>query len=142
MSETMGFNEYQNESLRTAGVAVKYKPDFSKGSVIALIEQGRGMEAVEAFRAFCTVANAAMGMSGESGETTDYLKKVIFHGHKPDIEKVKKELGDQLWYISLCAWAFDLKMEDVAKANVLKLRERYPDGFDPARSQQRAAGDA
>src|SRR5581483_2039369 len=120
--------------------AKKYE-NIPKAGVIELIQAGKVEEAITAFRAFCTVANAAMGMSGEAGETTDYLKKVIFHGHKGDREKVKKELGDQLWYISLCAWAFDLKMSDVAEANVLKLRERYPDGFDPQRSQQRAAGD-
>lgn len=106
----MTFDEYQQLSLRTAP---------------------RGLSQ------FDRMNMGAMGLSGEAGEVTDMLKKISFHGHLPDKEKIGKELGDVLWYISYLADVFGLSLSDVAKVNVDKLKERYPDGFDPERSKNR-----
>lgn len=139
--EKMGFDEYQNEALVTAGASRKWDDACNMQSIREMLKQGQYTEAALAFESFCTLANAAIGMGGEAGETGDLLKKIIFHGHSMDVAKVKKELGDQLWYISLCAWAAGLTMEEIAKANVLKLRERYKGGgFDPKLSQNRVEG--
>lgn len=81
----------------------------------------------------------ALGLTGEAGEVADYLKKVYGHGHPLDRQKVKKELGDVLWYVAVLANSFGLTLEEVAEANVQKLRERYPAGFSPAASLTRAA---
>ncbi len=78
-----------------------------------------------------------LGLGGESGEVQDLIKKHLGHGHDLDKEKVKKELGDVLWYVAAIAGALGLKLSDVANANIEKLRKRYPDGFDPKRSQLR-----
>ncbi|WP_345788279.1 nucleoside triphosphate pyrophosphohydrolase family protein [Desulfitobacterium hafniense] len=84
-------------------------------------------------------ANFAMGLSGEAGEVTDYLKKVVFHGHELDKQKLSEELGDVLWYIAALAITAGLSLEDIAWDNVTKLKKRYPDGFDSKRSIQRPA---
>lgn len=83
-------------------------------------------------------ANFAMGISGEAGEVTDLLKKVVFHGHNLDKDKLKKELGDVLWYLATIASTAGLQLGEVAEANVEKLRQRYPEGFTESDSKRRA----
>lgn len=79
----------------------------------------------------------ALGLGGEAGEVQEILKKWLGHGHHLDREKLKKELGDVLWYLSsLATWA-GLSLDDVASANLGKLRARYPDGFSHEASKNR-----
>lgn len=40
----------------------------------------------------------ALGLIGETGEVVDLIKKHKFHGVPMDVEKLKKEVGDCLWY--------------------------------------------
>ena len=84
-------------------------------------------------------AQCAMGLAGETGEVADLLKKYLFHGHFIDKEKVKRELGDVLWYVAELAGACGFTMTDVAGANIAKLMDRYPDGFSEERSRNRAS---
>jgi len=48
-----------------------------------------------------------------------------------DVEKMKNEMGDVLWYFSILLSTLGLTFEDVIEANVTKLRERHPEGFRP-----------
>ncbi len=75
------------------------------------------------------LVNACLGLAGEAGEFNDAIKKVIYHGHNPDTEKLTFELGDILWYISLACYALDLELDEVAIKNIDKLTKRYPKGF-------------
>jgi len=81
--------------------------------------------------------NGVMGLCGESGEAIDIVKKHLFHGHPLDREALKKELGDIAWYLAETAWALDVSLEDVLRENIEKLQARYPEGFEPQRSQER-----
>ena len=81
--------------------------------------------------------NAIMGLCGEVGECADIVKKHHFQGHELDHEKLKDELSDVCWYVALLATALDLTLEEVMIHNVDKLKKRYPDGFDKARSINR-----
>ncbi len=81
--------------------------------------------------------NGVMGLCGESGEAIDIVKKWLAQGHSLDRGRLKKELGDIAWYLAETAWALDLPLEDVLAANIEKLRSRYPEGFDSARSISR-----
>jgi NTP pyrophosphatase (non-canonical NTP hydrolase) len=88
---------------------------------------------------------AAVGMSAEAGEFTEIVKKIIFQG-KPyteeNIEHLKIELGDILWYAAQACMALDVSFEDVMERNYKKLSARYPEGtFDVYRSENRAEGD-
>ena len=71
----------------------------------------------------------ALGLAGESGEVADLIKKHIAHGHDLDLDKLKKELGDVLWYIAGIAHLHGMTLSEVAIANIDKLLKRYPDGF-------------
>lgn len=69
------------------------------------------------------------GLTGESGEVAEMLKKVIFHRHELDKEKLTKELGDVLWYLSMLALQYDIPLTTIMEKNIEKLRARYPEGF-------------
>lgn len=84
------------------------------------------------------LALAALGMAGEAGEIADAVKKWLFQEHPIDLGHVGEELGDVLWYVTLAATAIGWSLEDVMRHNVEKLRRRYPDGFDAARSLNRS----
>lgn len=84
-----------------------------------------------------SLANYGMGVAGEAGEVCDYLKKVCFHGHMLNIEKVADELGDVLFYVAAIATTAGLNLADIMAGNIDKLRRRYPSGFSEERSRRR-----
>ena len=86
---------------------------------------------------FVNLTNAALGMAGEAGEVADIVKKHTFHGHDLDVNHVAEELGDVLWYVAVGAEAIGLSLGEVAQRNIEKLKRRYPDGFEKARSINR-----
>lgn len=83
------------------------------------------------------IAVYGLGLAGESGEVIEIIKKGVGHGQTIDVDKVKQELGDVLWYLSAIASHFDLTLEEVAQTNVTKLQTRYPEGFTPQASAAR-----
>ena len=88
---------------------------------------------------------AAVGISAEGGEFMEIVKKMIFQG-KPasedNIEHLKIELGDVLWYVAQACMALDISFEEVADMNIDKLSKRYPEGhFAEYYSENRKAGD-
>ena len=83
------------------------------------------------------VENWALGLCGEAGEVADLIKKMIFHGHSYDTSKIRDELGDVLWYVSVLAREFDISLDEVAKYNLSKLESRYPGGFSEHLSRNR-----
>ncbi len=76
------------------------------------------------------IFNACLGLSGEVGEFNDMIKKWVFHEKKLDVEHLKKECGDILWYIAMMCQSFDWNLEEIMQMNIDKLKSRYPDGFD------------
>lgn len=82
----------------------------------------------------------ALGLAGEAGETVEMVKKHVFHGKPLDREKLKKELGDVLWYVSQLAAATNLTLDEIGETNIEKLKERYPEGYSHAASATRADG--
>lgn len=81
----------------------------------------------------------ALGIAGEAGEVVDIIKKVLYHEHELDAPTLCKEMGDLLWYITLLCDTAGFTLDEVMQANVEKLRQRYPHGFDVRRSQERAS---
>ena len=105
----MTINEYQQGALRTAGTD-------RKGDLLE---------------------NGVMGLCGESGEAIDIVKKWMAHGHELDKEHLAKELGDIAWYLAEAATALDMDLENILRANIEKLKKRYPQGFDSEKSRNR-----
>jgi NTP pyrophosphatase (non-canonical NTP hydrolase) len=74
-------------------------------------------------------ASYALGLCGEAGEVADMLKKHWGHGVKLDSVALAKELGDVLFYVAALAAQHGFTLDEVARLNERKLRERYPGGF-------------
>lgn len=85
-------------------------------------------------------SHALHGMVGEIGEIHSLYQKV-YQGHQWDINQLKKEVGDLLWFIAEYCTVMDWKLDDIMWMNIEKLQERYPDGFDANHSLHRKKGD-
>ncbi len=75
--------------------------------------------------------NWAMGIGGEVGEVIELIKKDVFQGRGLCRESLQKELGDVLWYITALATTCGIDLEGVAVRNLDKLKNRFPDGWEP-----------
>lgn len=98
----MTLNEYQNIALETA------------------IFQGRGE--------FSGLMYLGLGLSGEAGEVADNVKKALRDDEgwitKGRRDAIKAELGDVQWYIAVMAADLGITLEEVARYNCEKLRDR------------------
>ena len=110
----MEINEYQRLAMRTLN------PSLSEKDVLI---------------------NAVMGLCGESGEVIDIVKKHLAQGHELDRAQIAAELGDVAWYLAECAQAIGYNLDDICRANIGKLRARYPEGFSSERSIERDAAE-
>ena len=108
-ADPLTLNDYQRMARRTAGT--KQKSD--------------------------KMEEALFGLAGEVGELCDHYKKYMHQGHDIDYDHMAEETGDVLWYLAEIADALDVTLEHIARRNIDKLRNRYPDGFDPERSRNR-----
>ena len=67
----------------------------------------------------------------------DAVKKWLYAGHDIDPLDLLNEIGDVLWYLTLICSAFGWNLDYALEANIKKLRERYPNGFESERSINR-----
>jgi len=99
--ENMNFKEYQTQTKATA----IYPPGF---------------------------IYPALGLSGEAGEVAEHIKKALRDDNSkitPERkEKLKKELGDVLWYLSQLSTELGLDLGEVAQCNLDKLAGRKSKG--------------
>jgi len=70
----------------------------------------------------------AMGISGEAGEVLEKWKKIVAYKDgkisKEDLEGLKKEMGDVVWYVAVLASSLGLSFEEVVQHNLTKLKDR------------------
>jgi NTP pyrophosphatase (non-canonical NTP hydrolase) len=77
------------------------------------------------------LADAAAGLAEEAGEVLGQVRKHLYQGRPLDSQALCLELGDALWCLAAAASAAGLTLDQVARANIDKLRARHPDGFRP-----------
>lgn len=69
-----------------------------------------------------------MGIAGEAGEVLEKWKKIVAYKEgkisTEDLNELKKELGDVVWYIAVLADSLGLSFEEVVQLNVKKLQDR------------------
>lgn len=69
------------------------------------------------------------GLVGEVGEVFSILAKAIRDDDGiTDLNSIKKELGDVLWFIAAIAADCGFTLDDVAETNLLKLQKRQKRG--------------
>lgn len=78
-----------------------------------------------------------LGLAEELGETISIIKHHYYGKEEIDNYKLKKELGDILWYLSSMCSVNHLSLDEIAQLNLIKLNKRYENGFSYERSQQR-----
>jgi NTP pyrophosphatase (non-canonical NTP hydrolase) len=81
--------------------------------------------------------DATAGLAEEAGEVLGLVRKHLFMGHDLDAARLTTELGDALWCLTVAASTLGVSLDDVATANLAKLRRRYPDGYSDEASIQR-----
>lgn len=73
-----------------------------------------------------------LGLAGEAGEVAEKVKKIIRdkgnNFDEVDVENIKKELGDVIWYVANIAFDFGINLQDVAETNIEKLMSRKERG--------------
>lgn len=68
----------------------------------------------------------ALGLCEEAGEAATPVKRCVYYGQDLDLDALRKELGDVMWYASALADAAGIRMSDVLQGNIDKLAKRYP----------------
>ena len=110
----MEFNEYQKKALTTKVV----NPDPAMDKTIL-----------------------AMGIAGEAGEVIEKWKKIVVYKDakitRSDLEELKKELGDVVWYIAVLADSLGLTFEEVMQHNIRKLADRNKRGVIKGKGDNR-----
>lgn len=81
----------------------------------------------------------AIYMMRQAGSIMDRVKKETFQGHPADTDGIYADLVLLLTYALCVAGSGYRTLEEVAEANIVKLRSRYPKGFEAARSTHREA---
>ena len=68
-----------------------------------------------------------LGLAGEAGQLLSEYKKYLRDGEAHGLfsERVSEELGDLLWYIANVASKFDLTLNEIAVANLVKVKARW-----------------
>lgn len=84
------------------------------------------------------LVHGAMGVCGEAGELLDAIKKFAVYQKPLDIENVVEELGDIEFYLAMIRRTLSIHRESTLKANIFKLRKRYPAGYTDQAAQDRA----
>ena len=109
----MNFDQYQREALRTDRVPARHAADDNLPLIVPML-----------------------GLAGETGQLLSEYKKHLRDGeaHRLFKERVSEELGDLLWYIANVASKFDLTLDEIAIANLVKVKERWAtDRTEPLR---------
>lgn len=75
------------------------------------------------------LGHALEGLIGEVGEIADTIKRYKRYGKALDIENLREECGDTLYYLSMLMDSINSSLELAAVDNIDKLKRRYPDGY-------------
>lgn len=87
----------------------------------------------------CNLLHVGVGVSTEANELLDAIKKHTIYQKPLDVENVKEELGDLLFYMSNLMQSIGLSFEEILQHNIDKLSVRYSSGkYSNQQAQQRA----
>ena len=73
----------------------------------------------------CHRLHMAIGVSGEAGELLDAIKKAVIYRRPLDVDNVREEAGDILFYLTGLLDSVSVDLQDVIAENMDKLRLRY-----------------
>ena len=99
--------------------------DYQRAAVRTDQRPGSDLEAV-------TIS--LLGLAGEAGSVATEYKKQLRDGpaHRGAKIRIREELGDVLWYVADLCEKFGLDLDDVAVANLDKVKDRWRETADLA----------
>lgn len=110
--------------------------DFEK-MTIALAKDGEQIKQ-EITPEQANLLHMGVGVSTEANELLDAIKKHTIYQKPLDIENIKEELGDLLFYMSNLMQSVGLSFEEILQHNIDKLSVRYSKGsYSNAQAQER-----
>jgi len=68
-----------------------------------------------------------LGIAGEAGDVAGCIKKIYAHDDN-QVEGVKENLGDTMWYVAMICNFYGWDLENVLDVNIEKLSKRYKKG--------------
>ena len=111
--------------------------DFNK-MTLALAKDGADIKR-ELTPEQASLLHMGCGVSTEANELLDAIKKHTIYQKPLDVENIKEELGDLLFYMSNLMQSVGLSFEEVLHHNIDKLSVRYSSGsYSNSQAQQRA----
>lgn len=102
--------------------------EFEEEKNISLKEYQEFVHSMKVFPEQHAIVYPALGMMGEAGEVSEKVKKWLRGDKALDKPELIKEVGDVLWYIAALAEDLGYTIQDVANANVAKLKDRRDRG--------------
>ncbi len=129
--------EHFEEELMDALMYAQHLKAVMCSSLTANDFQRAAMRTASGLDKYSLILNGVMGLNGEAGECIEIVKKHLYQGHELDRECLIEELGDVAWYLAVCCEGIGVSLEEVMEKNIDKLKARYPEGFDKARSIDR-----
>ena len=79
-----------------------------------------------------SVIYPALGLTNEAGEVAGKIKKIFRdkggNFGTQELEALKSELGDVLWYLAQVCTELELSLDEVAESNIAKLHDRLSRG--------------
>jgi len=73
--------------------------------------------------------HGALGAATEAGEILEQVRNCLSQGNDVDMDNVREEIGDLLYYLARLADVSDTTLLEEMQRNNSKLRERFPDEF-------------
>lgn len=68
----------------------------------------------------------------EAAEIFEPILKWFYHRKSFDQAEISEEIGDLLWYCAVLAYKFSISFDDIAQANIAKLRQRHGERYNAA----------
>jgi NTP pyrophosphatase (non-canonical NTP hydrolase) len=80
---------------------------------------------VENMNKYCTIK-----ICEESGEIASIVGKHYYHNKELNLDKLKEECGDLLWYLANITQANGFSLSEIATYNIQKLRKRHGEKYN------------
>ena len=77
-----------------------------------------------------------VGIAGEAGDVASCIKKTYAHDNDQKAG-IKENIGDTFWYAAMICNFFGWDLQEVLKANIDKLKKRFPKGFTIENAQRK-----
>lgn len=83
------------------------------------------------------ILHMSLGFVQEAAELSDQFKKWAIYQKQLDLENVREELGDALFFMTAIMTHFGISFTELQHLNRSKLDERYKEGYSNEEAQTR-----